>query len=58
MVLRAGEGVVGALVDAQLSSILGAIVDENFLVAQDIFGRPKTIALITDIVRNYGYYET
>ena len=55
MILRAGEGVVGALVDAQLSSILGAIVDENFLVAQDIFGRPKTIALITDIIRNYGY---
>ena len=57
MVLRAGEGVVGALVDAQLCSILGAIVDEDFLVAQDILGSPTTFALITDITRYGEYHE-
>ena len=47
MVLRAGEGVIGALVDAQLSSILGAVVDKDFLVAQDILDSPITCAAIT-----------
>ena len=42
MVLRAGEGVVGALVDAQLSSILGAVVDEDFLVAENVLDSPTT----------------
>ena len=50
MVLRAGEGVIGALVDAQLSSILGAVVDEDFLGAQDVLDSPITFASITDII--------
>ena len=53
MVLRAGESVVGALVDAQLCSILGAIVDEDFLMAEYVLDSPITFALITVFTRNY-----
>ena len=42
MVLGASEGVVGALVNAQLCSILGAIVDKDFLVAENVLDSPTT----------------
>jgi len=47
VVLRSGVGVVGALVNAQLSSILWPIVYKNLLVPQDVLGSPVVnIALI------------
>ena len=41
VILCPGVGVIGALVNAQLGSILWAIVDEDLLVLQDVLGSPK-----------------
>ena len=40
VILRPGVGVVGALVNAQLSCILWPIVYKNLLVPQDVLGSP------------------
>ena len=40
VILSPGVGVVGALVNAQLGSILWAIVDKYLLVLQDVLGGP------------------
>ena len=40
VILSPGVGVKGALVNAQLGSILWPIVDKDFLVLQDILGSP------------------
>ena len=43
VVLRPGVGVEGAWINAQLGGVLWAIVDEDFLVRQDVLDSPAMI---------------